>query len=152
MRRISVNEIKAEQQLRQELEMAAAPWAALLGPDLGELIRRRIADRAPLLAAQLIQDTDDRLSAQTVIDLLAVLDDPPPAWYGQTPLGRTVARSTGHTLSEAVSYSVAAAILGVSKARAAELVARGKLDRHPEGGVTTVSVIARAVERAENDR
>lgn len=131
-------------QIADELGQIASALGALLGPDMAIDLERRIAQLAPVLAAQLTQDIDDRLAAQTVIDLMAVLGDRPAAWYGQTPLGRIVARSTGHTFSESVSYSAAAAMLGVSRTRIQQLLAAGTLDRHPEGGVSTASIIARA--------
>ncbi|MEU8544267.1 hypothetical protein AB0C52_30475 [Streptomyces sp. NPDC048717] len=51
------------------------------------------------------------------------------------------ASSIGHPDAENVTYSVAGAMLGgITKQRVAALVNEGKLDRHPDGGVTVVSI------------
>lgn len=91
----------------------------------------------------------DRLSAQTVIDLMCVLwphgspeDSGCPEWW-RTPLGRLCARSLGTDDAEAVSRSVAAAMLGVTAGTVQQLVHRGTLDRHPAGGVLRASVLQR---------
>lgn len=61
----------------------------------------------------------------------------------------TAARREAEADSEVVTYSTAAAMLGVTKGTISQLVARGKLDQHPEGGVSVASIIARAAERAD---
>lgn len=62
----------------------------------------------------------------------------------------TAARREAEADSESVTYATAAAMLGVTKGTVSQLVARGKLDRHPEeGGVSVASIIARAAERAD---
>lgn len=131
-------------QLADELAAAAFAWAPLIGGDAYEALANRARAVAPAVAAQLAQDTDDRLAAQTVTDVMAVLGGREPAWYAATPLGRAVARSTGSPLGDAVSVSVAAAMLGVSRGRVYALLAEGKLDRHPDGGVSVGSVLERA--------
>jgi hypothetical protein len=45
--------------------------------------------------------------------------------------------------SEAVSHSVAAAMLGTSRGSVGGMVSYGSLDRHPEGGVLRASVLQR---------
>ena len=112
--------------------------------DLAAMVRDRIDQTAPRLAAQLCSD-DDHIAAQTVIDLAGIAwpDDPEPAWW-RTPVGRAVGRSVGADLSNAVSHSVAAAMLGIAPGTVSTMMARGcDLDRHPEGGITKASVIAR---------
>lgn len=136
------------EQIIIELGKGLSPWEALLGPEMFGDARRRIYALAPIWAGQLHQDDDERLAAQTVIDMMAVLGDRDDAWYGQTPLGRAMARSTGGFLSESVSFSAAAAMLGVSRTRIAQWIESGRLDRHAEGGISTASVIALATERA----
>ncbi|MGW1678342.1 hypothetical protein [Saccharopolyspora sp. NPDC002376] len=42
-----------------------------------------------------------------------------------------------------VSFSTAGAILGITRQGVHDLVSRGKLDRHPDGGVRTTSIRAR---------
>lgn len=138
-------------QLQDELDRAiAAPAGSLLGLDLGGLLAERIATRAALLADQLCQDEDDRLAAETVIDVMAALwpscepEQAGEADWWRTPLGRMCARSLGHTDSDAVTYSVAAAMLGVARGTVSTLASRGTLERHPDGGITRASVLLRA--------
>lgn len=136
-------------QLRDELHDRQYPLAVLAGVD--EAIRwpARLEGVAELLAAQMCQDDDDRLAAQTVTDVMVALwpvDDPPPEWW-TTPLGRVVARSVGTDDTEAVTQSVAAAMLGVTRGTIAQLVHRGKLDRHPDGGVLRSSIMQRIAQR-----
>ncbi|PPK65545.1 hypothetical protein V5P93_005017 [Actinokineospora auranticolor] len=64
---------------------------------------------------------------------------PPAGWWG-TPFGRVVALRAGYPGVDHVSYSVAGAMLGVTRQGVHDLVTRGKLDRHPDGGVTTESI------------
>lgn len=135
-------------QLTEELGQRAWELAALLGPDVADELRRRIRSAVPILAAQLLQDDDDRLAAQTVIDVMCALwphgqpEDADPDWW-RTALGRACARSLGRADAESVSQSVAAAMLGVTRGTVAQLVARGTLDRHPDGGVLRASVLQR---------
>lgn len=137
-------------QLVDELDVAlAAPTGALLGLDLAELIEDRVRSRAPMLAHQLCQDDDDRLAAQTVIDVMGALwpsgspEDVGEADWWRSPLGRMCARSLGHVASDAVTYSVAAAMLGVVRGTVSTLASRGTLERHPDGGITRASVLLR---------
>lgn len=119
---------------------------AALDPGLSIEWTGSSADR---LVAQLAQDDDDRLAAQTCIDVMCVLwphaapEDCGRADWWQTPLGRLCARSLGRDGAEEVSHSVAAAMLGVTRGTVAQLVHRGTLDRHPDGGVLRSSVLAR---------
>jgi hypothetical protein len=128
------------EQLRDEVGGIALALDALLGAtDV------RTADRvhahAPMWAAALLGD-DDRLAAQTVIDVMNVIgtgSEPALLWWS-TPLGRAVARSVGHPSADTVSYSVAGAMLGCSKQAVHKRVAAGSLVRGDDGGVTTESV------------
>ncbi|HTJ66188.1 MAG TPA: hypothetical protein VL551_01540 [Actinospica sp.] len=121
------------------------PLESNLGP--GEefgILRQRAAATARMMAAQLASG-DDKLAAQTAIDLASlILPDDIPDDFWATPLGRLIAKSAGHPSSDEVPYSVAAAMLGVSKTRVQQLVEAGKLERHPGGGITSVSVRLRA--------
>lgn len=118
------------------------PLEGLTGLDDGLFgpLRERAVAAAARLAAQLASG-DDRLAAQTAIDYATALlpEEIPDDWWG-TPAGRLIAQSVGHPGAEAVSFSVAGAMLGVSKGRVQQLVAAGKLERHPDGGVTSASV------------
>lgn len=135
-------------QLRDELGAAVSRIAVLAGPEEFIEWEQTVAARAPMLAAQLCQDQDDNLAAETVIDVMNALwphgspEDRTPDWW-RTPLGRMCARSLGRDDAEAVTHSVAAAMLGVTRGTVAQLVTRGTLDRHPEGGVLRSSVLLR---------
>jgi hypothetical protein len=107
-------------------------------------VRERIRARANEWAGHLL-DPDQQAAVGTAARLLAALhpgDEPfnPPAAWWQTPLGRIVARRVGHPTAQAVPYSVAGAMLGITRQGVHDLVTRGKLDRHPDGGVSTASV------------
>ena len=133
-----------QHQLCDELDNAiAGPVGALLGLDLAESVRRRIVERSASMAAVLSSDSDETAGLAT--DLLCALwpgEGPPPTWW-RTPLGRACASSLGKDGSESVSRAVAAAILGVHPGTVAQLVHRGTLDRHPDGGITRASVLMR---------
>lgn len=137
------------EQLTDELADAAAPLVALLHPDLAIQVDQALRDQADVLAAQLCQDTDDRLAAQTVIDVMNFLwpnaapEEAGRGCWWTTPLGRMCARSLGHSTTDAVTHSVAAAMLGIKTGSIGAMVQRGVLDRHPDGGVTKASVFAR---------
>lgn len=134
-------------QLADEVGRAAGALGAIVGPDLLIALKAAVATRVPLWAAQLTGD-DEHLAAATVDDLMGVLwphgmpEDHEPGWW-RTPLGQAVARSIGHQAAEAVSYGVAAAMLGAPRATVASWVRRGELDRHPDGGVLRSSLMAR---------
>lgn len=66
-------------------------------------------------------------------------------WW-RTPLGALAFRALVRS-DAAMSGGEAAGLLGVSRARVWQLVAAGKLERHPSGGVTRASVAARYAER-----
>lgn len=135
-------------QLQDELAGLAATWTPILGPDRGIDLERAAGQTARQIARSLVEG-DDHESAQTCIDVLNVLwphGTPEtighPDWW-HTPLGRACARSLGHDTAETVSRSVAAAMLGVTPGTVSQLVHRGTLDRHPDGGVLRSSVLAR---------
>lgn len=121
------------------------PLEILLGSS-GDL-RAEIAAKSRAWAAQLLGD-DDQVAAHTAIRIVSVLYpsdtpfDPPPQWW-RTPLGQVVIRRLGHPSAEAVNYSVAGAMLGMTRQGVHDLVTRGKLARHPDGGVSVDSVRAR---------
>jgi hypothetical protein len=144
------------------------PWGAereILADHLAEVVIRRLVDPLEILlgssgdlraeiaatsrawAAVLLGD-DDQAAAHTAIRIISALYpsdtpfDPPPQWW-RTPLGQVVIRRAGHPSAQAVSYSVAGAMLGVTRQGVHDLVTRGKLARHPDGGVTVDSVRAR---------
>ncbi|GAB3446108.1 hypothetical protein GCM10027436_36240 [Actinophytocola sediminis] len=110
-------------------------------------LREQLRIQAEVWAAQLL-GPDDTLAVRTAARLIAATFpgdepfDPPPAWW-RTPFGQAVARRVGHPGVVAVSFATAAAMLGITRQGVHDLVKRAKLERHPDGGVTTDSVRAR---------
>lgn len=109
----------------------------------------QIRSVAEATCAALAQDADDKLAAEACLSVMTVLwphgspeDVGEPGWW-RTPLGRLCARSLGRDDTEAVTHSVAAAMLGVTRGTVAQMVHRGTLDRHPDGGVLRASVLQR---------
>lgn len=135
-------------QLRDELGCRAHPLAVLAGPDEALDWPARLNARVDGIALALLSPDDDE-AADMAIDVMAALwprTDPPPEWW-TTPVGRVLARSVGADDTEAVTHSVAAAMLGVTRGTIAQLVHRGKLDRHPDGGVLRASIMQRIAQR-----
>lgn len=107
-------------------------------------VRDQVRGDAEMWAAQLL-GRDQARAKQLAIRLLATLypgDEPfhPPDDWWRTPLGRVVARTVGHPAAESLSLAVAGAMLGISRQGVHDLARRDKLDRHPDGGVTSESV------------
>jgi hypothetical protein len=95
--------------------------------------------------ANLMLDGADASAVGMVARIVAALypgDRPfePPVDWWRTPMGQLVAWRVGHPTAERVSYPVAGAMLGISRQGVHDLVTRGKLTRHPDGGVTPGSV------------
>lgn len=141
------------QQLVHDLGALAAPLAMLGDPDDVLAVEQMVGRWADRTAAGLASD-DDRELAQTVIDVMAALwPHGPPEQVGRagwwsTPVGRVCATSLGRDDAEAVTQSVAAAMLGVTRGTVAQLVHRGRLDRHPDGHVLRASVLQRIADRS----
>lgn len=135
----------SEQRLLDPLEIL------LQSADALDTVRTHLRAAVETQAAQLL-GRDERLAAHAAARVLGALYpgdapfDPPADWW-QTPLGQVVARRMGHPAAEAVPYSVAGAMLGVTRQGVHDLVSRNKLDRHPDGGVRTESVRARLLAR-----
>lgn len=132
-------------QVEQVLSTRAAAIAALLSDvELQVEIQARVPAAAARIVAMLGSD-DDHAAAEAVVDLALLAHgdaDIPDAWW-QTPLGKVTARSVEADDAEAVTPRAAARMLGISEPRVYQLRDSGKLDRHPEGGVTRASVLAR---------
>lgn len=118
----------------------------LLGPmflDQAEALRWQL-EIAARTSALVLRCDDEEEAAGKAAELLSVLfpgETPIPDSWWSSPLGRACAMTAGHPTAEHVSYSVAGAMLGgISRQRIGALVDEGKLDRHPDGGVTVVSV------------
>ncbi|WP_082310444.1 hypothetical protein [Nonomuraea sp. SBT364] len=107
-------------------------------------VRARLRIEAEVWAAQLL-GPDDALAVRTAARLIAAVFpgdgpfDPSDEWWG-TAFGRAVARRAGHPGKEAVSFATAGAMLGITRQGVHDLVRRAKLDRHPDGGVSTRSI------------
>jgi hypothetical protein len=120
----------------------------LEGGEEVESVRTLVLLRAETWAAEMLGG-DDRAAMQMIVRVISSVypeDAPfePPAEWWRTPLGQVVLRRIGHPSARAVSYSVAGAMLGITRQGVHDLVARHKLERHLEGGVTVESVRARA--------
>ncbi|MEU8241557.1 hypothetical protein AB0C07_25190 [Actinoplanes missouriensis] len=92
-----------------------------------------------------IEHSDDATAVRTLARLMATLYPEehafaPPADWWRTPLGQAVVRRVGHPYAETVSYATAGAMLGISRQGVHDLVRRGRLPRHPDGGVPVSAV------------
>jgi hypothetical protein len=121
------------------------PLEVLLeGDESVSALRQIVRLRAGQWAAQL-HDGDDTTAVRAAIRLIATLYpddrafDPPVDWW-RTPLGGVVARRVGHPAAEAVSYATAGAMLGITRQGVHDLVRRGRLPRHPDGGVPSAAI------------
>lgn len=132
-------------QLVTELGAVASAVADVLGVDLAIVVESRIGPACDRLAAELCSD-DDRLVAEAVLTVMCTRwpdgTEPPPVWW-RTAVGRVVARSVGREDTDSVSRSVAAAMLGVAPGTVAQMVHRGTLCRHTDGGIARSSVLER---------
>jgi len=116
------------------------PLEVLLEGDDGVYaLRELVRIRAQRWAGTLCGD-DETAAVLVSARLIATLYpgdrpfDPPVEWWA-TPLGQTVARRVGHPSAVSVSYATAGAMLGISRQGVHDLVRRGRLPRHPDGGV-----------------
>jgi hypothetical protein len=55
-------------------------------------------------------------------------------------MGQVTARRVGHPTAAHVPYPVAGAMLGISRQGVHDLISRGKLARHADGGVIPASI------------
>ena len=107
-------------------------------------IRSLAHARAEAWARDMVHARDDT-AGDLIMRLVATLypsDEPfdPPASWWRTPMGQVTAWRVGHPTAERVSYPVAGAMLGISRQGVHDLIRRGKLVRHPDGGVTPGSI------------
>ncbi|MFI6688070.1 hypothetical protein [Streptomyces sp. NPDC050485] len=134
------------EQIYSETQALVAGLELLLGPDFLEqaMQLRWQLENAARTSARVLRCDDDREAAGKATELLCALfpgETPIPDDWWSSPLGRACAMTAGHPTAEHVSYSVAGAMLGgISRQRIGVLVDAGRLDRHPDGGVTVVSV------------
>ncbi|MBG0559971.1 hypothetical protein [Actinoplanes aureus] len=108
--------------------------------EVRERLRLRVADWADT-----IENGSESAAVRTIVRLIATLypDDhafaPPVDWW-RAPLGQAVVRRIGHPYAESVSLATAGAMLGISRQGVHDLVRRGRLPRHADGGVPVVAV------------
>jgi hypothetical protein len=121
------------------------PLEVLLeGDDVVDAVRRLIRLRARRWAATL-RTGDDTAAMMLAARLIATLYpadrgfDPPADWWAG-PLGQAVAHRAGHPWAESISYATAGAMLGITRQGVHDLVRRGRLPRHPDGGVPSSAV------------
>jgi hypothetical protein len=126
----------------------------LEGDDVVAAVRRLVRSRARRWAGTLHTGSD---SAATMMAgrLIATLYpgdrafDPPADWWS-TPLGQVVAVRAGHPWAESVSYATAGAMLGITRQGVHDLVRRGRLPRHPDGGVPSSAIRDRLRSRSDS--
>ncbi|MFD2024018.1 MULTISPECIES: hypothetical protein [Promicromonospora] len=126
------------------------PLVPLLGIDAHDLMLDRAEARSRLLAAELT-GADTRVRAQAVIDLMNALwgrGDPPDPWW-TTSLGRACAAALAPQVDGAVTHQQAADMLGITRGSIAQMVARGTLLRHQDGGVDKAAVLRRLARPTE---
>jgi hypothetical protein len=125
------------------------------GHEVARSARTAIGGRAGIWAHRLLYGTDAE-AASLIARVVASLYpgdrgfDPPTEWW-RTPLGRVVVWRVGHPGADAVSYATAGAMLGITRQGVHDLVQRGKLSRHPDGGVVPESVRARFIATSATD-
>jgi hypothetical protein len=125
------------------------------GDDVVDALRRLIRVRAGRWADALRGD-DDTAAVGTAARLISTLYpgdrafDPPAGWW-RTPIGQVVARRVGHPAATSVSYATAGAMLGITRQGVHDLVRRGRLPRHPDGGVPASAVRDRLRATAEEN-
>jgi hypothetical protein len=131
------------------------PLEVLLEGDDAVLALRRLVRIRAGQWADAMRDGDDVTAVMTGARLIATLYpgdrafDPPIDWW-RTPLGQTIARRVGHPSADSVSYGTAGAMLGISRQGVHDLVRRGRLPRHPDGGVPSSAIRDRL--RIQEDR
>jgi hypothetical protein len=130
------------------------PLEVLLeGDDAVAALRRLVRLRAGRWADQLLTG-DEMTAVLATARLIATLYpgdrpfDPPVDWW-RTPLGAVVARRVGHPAAPSVSYGTAGAMLGITRQGVHDLVRRGRLPRHPDGGVPSEAIRDRLREQGE---
>lgn len=131
------------------------PLEVLLeGDDAVDAVRRLVRLRARRWAGTMRSgsDTDAVMTAARLIATLYPGDrafDPPADWWA-TPLGQVVAYRAGHPWAESVSYATAGAMLGITRQGVHDLVRRGRLPRHPDGGVPSSAIRDRLRSRPDS--
>lgn len=142
---LPTSEQLAEQLVRMIGIRLLDPLEILLDGDDGvDALRSVVRIRAESWARRM-RDGDDQSAVRLIVRVISTLYptdepfDPPVDWWG-TPMGQLLAWRVGHPIAESVSYPVAAAMLGITRQGVHDLISRGKLARHPAGGVVPASI------------
>ncbi len=121
------------------------PLEVLLDSDDAVAALRQIVHRRAERWAGTLRGGDEAAAMLAAARLIATLYpsdrafDPPLDWWG-TPLGQVVAGRVGHPSATSVSYATAGAMLGITRQGVHDLVRRGRLPRHPDGGVPSTAI------------
>lgn len=136
--------LTAADQLAEALHVTwSRPAETLLGASTAETIAAAVDTCTPDVIAQLERGDADatEVAAAVLTALWPIPGTVPPTWWS-TPLGETVRRAMdGPDVS--LTHTETADILGISRASIGQMVARGNLARHPDGGVSRDSVFRR---------
>lgn len=144
----------AGKQLAEELSMAVRPLAEIAGPRAESGWPAALDTQADSLVDRL-GSGDDRIAADAMRDVMGALwPHGSPETVGRTDwwrtaLGHRVAATLAAADDESVTHATAAEMLGVHKGTVAQLVSRGNLERHGDGGVRRASVLRRLSRMAE---
>jgi hypothetical protein len=133
-----------EGQILEELNRPLHALGGLLGTEVVRPVRHHIDERVGEITAAL--RGEGRAARDTALGLMHVMfprDAEPPAQWWRTPLGRACATHSVGLYPDQVKANSAADILGVGPSRVYQLLDSGKLERHPDGGVTRASVMRR---------
>lgn len=142
---LSTNDQLVEQLTRMIDIRLLDPLEILLDGDDGVATLRAAVRGEAESWARRMRDGDDQSAVRLIVRVISTLYptdapfDPPAQWWG-TPMGQLLAWRVGHPTAESVSYPVAAAMLGITRQGVHDLISRGKLARHPAGGVVPSSV------------
>ncbi|GIF10330.1 hypothetical protein [Actinoplanes teichomyceticus] len=141
----------AEQIIRLLETRLIDPLEILLDGDAGVgQVRERLHRRALDWATVIVHGSRPE-AVHTIARLIATLHTdahafaPPVEWW-RTPLGQAVVRRIGHPFAQSVSYATAGAMLGITRQGVHDLIRRGRLPRHPDGGVPVSAVQQRLLE------
>lgn len=128
----------------------------LEGDAVADGVRTMVRIRAGTWARRMLHG-DDQTAIGMIMRVVSALYpgdgpfDPPVDWW-RTPMGQIVVRRVGHPTAESVSYPVAGAMLGITRQGVHDLVTRGKLVRHPDGGVVPDSIRDRLQQEGNPNR
>lgn len=94
-------------------------------------------------------DQDGPVAAVAAVEVVTLLfprgtpESVGAADWWRSPVGRLCARALAPGETGAVTYAASALMLGVRKGTVGVMASRGTLDKHPDGGITRASVLAR---------